>query len=470
MSFFQRLLSGVYEKEKQSKEHLQVEVQTIEADQPFNPYTELHLLQNHTDIIRILLQIDNKRCVTAADDNKAIIWNIVLGYHLAVLSGHTHPITSIVLLPPRRNNSVQLLTGSSDKQIRRWDVETGECLQVISTHGTSVRCLTLVDIGHNSMFCSGGHELCLWSTDGKLLDRFQVRSTEEADICFIIPITNDRIVTAADKQMVVYSIASADLDGGMEEDENKSISLVKKLPSHREVIRCIINIRDGYFASGSIDGTIILWKTETLLPDRYFNSKTEYQGPDKMYPYSIQCLMTVDERYILAAVGAGFSLFDSVTGNLVLHKKVAHYSKILCLTFACEGMFLVTASEDGAIRLWGRKQVIQEAMQVDTLPERKPGILGTFLNLRNEDTIDLNPEVELDLVGECLAHSGAVQVLMNIEEGFMSGAADGLLIIWKSSQLQMVKRNRLIQGKQQQLEEDILGMHSDSIKRHNCPV
>ena len=49
------------------------------------------------------------------------------------------------------------------------------------------------------------------------------------------------------------------------------------------------------FASGSIDGTIILWKTDNLLPFRYFNSITEdYQGKNKTFPYSVQHMACVE--------------------------------------------------------------------------------------------------------------------------------------------------------------------------------
>ena len=56
--------------------------------------------------------------MSAADDNLAIIWNIQLGYKFVVLSGHTRPITDMVVLPSKGDYSQQLLTGSSDKQIR----------------------------------------------------------------------------------------------------------------------------------------------------------------------------------------------------------------------------------------------------------------------------------------------------------------------------------------------------------------
>ena len=54
------------------------------------------------------------------------------------------------------------------------------------------------------------------------------------------------------------------------------------------------SLSDNTFASGSIDGTIILWKTDNLLPFRYFNSITDYQGPSKIFPYSVQHMICIE--------------------------------------------------------------------------------------------------------------------------------------------------------------------------------
>ena len=58
------------------------------------------------------------RCVTAADDNLAIVWDIQFGYKLVTLCGHSRPINSMILLPTGSQNQQRLATGSSDKQIR----------------------------------------------------------------------------------------------------------------------------------------------------------------------------------------------------------------------------------------------------------------------------------------------------------------------------------------------------------------
>ena len=48
------------------------------------------------------------------------------------------------------------------------------------------------------------------------------------------------------------------------------------------------------FASGSLDGTIVVWNAETFSPVQSFNCVDDYQGDDRMYRYSIQHMTAVE--------------------------------------------------------------------------------------------------------------------------------------------------------------------------------
>lgn len=43
------------------------------------------------------------------------------------------------------------------------------------------------------------------------------------------------------------------------------------------------------------------------------------------------------QRYLFAAIGNGFCLFDSISGRMMARKLNAHYSKILHIQFVYEG-------------------------------------------------------------------------------------------------------------------------------------
>ncbi|KAK7481356.1 hypothetical protein BaRGS_00027436 [Batillaria attramentaria] len=443
MSVLQRFFN-LSPKEKEKVPETQVAATSVEAGQPHNPYSELLLLQHHTDIVRLLLKIDDRRFVSAGDDNKAIIWEVQYGRKLATLVGHSHPITSLLLLEPRVDSvdDYFLLTGSSDKQIKVWDVESGQCKLTLTQHASSVRCL--VSMMDGELFCSGGEHICVWNQSGVLLNSY-TRKPQEEDICLMIAIKNYRLVTAADKDLVVYSVISMVTKEGK---DGKEIIKVRRLPSHREAIHSLVLISDSCFGSGSIDGTIILWTAHNLLPAKQFNTVSEYHGASRGFPYSVQSLFCVQERYLFAAIGSGFCVFDVSPGKerLLVKKLEAHYSKISLLGFACEGVYLVTCSEDGSIRIWGRPPLDgDDALDKELLAlspmERFTGMSDGELLQINEDNVWCP-----SLLGECLGHASTVQSFLDFDhEGLVSCGADGLVIVWKNAEMQKVRRNQTVQ-------------------------
>ncbi|KAH3841759.1 hypothetical protein DPMN_115238 [Dreissena polymorpha] len=345
MSMLKRLWSSTEKNEKRNKED---HVEEIKEVQPYNPFTELLFLEHHKDIVNLLIKIDSKRCVTAADDCLAIVWDIQFGYRLVTLCGHSRPITHMMQLPSH-SHTHRLVTSSSDKQIRIWDLDTGDCLDVLTEHQTSVRCLLLLE--NTKSFCSGGENLCLWSNKGTLLTTWTGQAEEEKNINFMLQIKNARLITASEKNLAVFVIGA---DG--------ALSLIKQLPPHREPVKSLINIQEDVFASASLDGTIKLWRTDSLLSHRSFNVVSEPEGPNKTFPYSVQCMMCLHERYLCAAIGTGFAIYDTDIGEEILHKTNAHHSKINHITFACDGLFLCTGAVDGSIRLWSCEDIIRDSL------------------------------------------------------------------------------------------------------------
>ena len=411
---------------KLQPQHIEeVHVPTIQDDQPCNPFNEIHVLTGHQDIVNIIKIIDETRLASSADDNLVIIWDFENGDQLHSLHGHTRPVTAILVHQKigfkHQDSCLVIITASSDKTIRIWDCGDGVCLNTIEDHGSTVKCLVNVN-AHDFMFCSGGEDLCLWDIKGKLLCK-EAQPDNDSDVHSILPIKNDKLVVAFSRQsLVVYAIS--------EMLQNKSFKFHSRLRPHRDDVRCLTSITDESFVSASLDGEIIVWSNNTLQPIKQFNEMGEFEGASHLYPYSVQHLFVLDQRFIFAAVGAGFSIYDALSGKCVAQRDNVHHSKVSYIHLLNERFILATCSEDGTVRLWGspNRHLPDEFSPIEHF-------LGKSIN-------DITSSVNVpELLGECLGHSESVRMIADFGgDGFASCANDGLIILWKDGWRERQKR------------------------------
>lgn len=417
------------------------EAPVVCEDQTHNPFTEIQILTDHTNIIRFLVSIDEQRFATAADDHLVIVWDVHFGKRIHILDAHSRPITCLSILQENAPNDPILLSAASDKSICVWQVDSGNLLHVLSEHSFTTRAFGVIK-NVTDVFYSGGEDLCAWDVNhGKLLQ--QVKRSAEEDIQIITALDSSYLVTAADKSLVVY-----------ERDRNHQVSEVYKLKLHNEKVTHVIWIDESQFASSSLDGTVILWSSETFTSIKFLSLKRrDFQGSSHFYPYSVQHMFALGNKYLVCAMGTGFYIQDIKTDKHMVAVWNAHYSKILHMAFVFDNLLLATTSEDGRIRLWGSLAAVTKASAVSDasaedgsalVESSAESLLLRFLGVESEEEA-LCETVELALLGECLGHSGAVHKCLSIGiDGFISCGTDSLVILWKDGVRQEMKRNEII--------------------------
>ncbi|XP_071844709.1 WD repeat-containing protein 41-like isoform X1 [Apostichopus japonicus] len=425
----------------------EMEVERAPENQPQNPFTEIHILTNHSDVIRTIIPIDGHRFVSVSDDHTAVVWSTNCSNPLFVLNGHAGPVVcamgmTMVQYDAERGYALKeqiLLTGSLDKTIRVWSLESGECINILKDHNTYVKVLSVS--GVENLFCAGGNNLHLWNLDGELLHTVILNGE---DVSHILDVIGGRIVVAAANTLEAFKVPDTP-------DILQELEKIKKLaPNHREMILSLEMVSGSFFASSSLDGTIKIWSVATMTVTRSLNQEKDYLL-DHSYPYCVHHFLSIDQNFLFAAVGRGIALF-SLSGDCLWHKVNAHHSKILFLCLVYNGMFLASCSEDGTIRLWGAEEFADQPLEGKSLlskeiPESSlERLLGRSITtrekrrlLRKEEKYKVPSPV---LLGECVSHSGAVQKLLTFNDNTMvSYGSDGIVILWKDGAKESELRN-----------------------------
>ena len=175
-------------------------------------------------------------------DNTVRIWNLKTGGCRTVLTGHRSPVMAVAITP----DGGEILSGSWDGAIRRWEAASGEPIADWPAHQGFV--LSLAVLAGGGRLLSGGRDgsVKLWDLE-----------------------TKECLMPLSGHTGAVYSVAvtadgrralSASWDKTLRLWELKTGACLAVLAGHSERVNSVQMTADGRFAvSGSSDKTVRLW-------------------------------------------------------------------------------------------------------------------------------------------------------------------------------------------------------------------
>jgi small GTP-binding protein len=174
-------------------------------------------MQGHTDIVwSVALSGDGRRAVSGSDDKTVRVWDVETSRCLKVMEGHTDGVESVALSGDGR----RAVSGSDDKTVRVWDVETSRCLKVMEGHTDSVVSVALSGDGRRLYSSAANGVLRIWDLAAGAAPVAPPIPSLRAAV--EVPYTNAKVLLVGDSGVGKTGLARYLADGIKDKGDNTS--------------------------------------------------------------------------------------------------------------------------------------------------------------------------------------------------------------------------------------------------------
>jgi WD40 repeat protein len=462
----------------------------------FSPYSALiRTFEGHTgNILKIDLNGEGTRVISAGFDNTLRYWNTGTGECLNILTGHSGSVNCAGI----SNDGKTAISGSSDRTIRIWDVSNGECRNVLEGHSGEIEDVCLSEDGRMAVSASSDNTVRIWNIlTGECCRILEGHSDAVLGVCLgsdgktAVSAGKDKTIRIWDMdsgkmKMVLYghtnsvktvcvttdnlTVISAGYDKTIRIWDLKNGQCRKVLSGHTGKIEDLSISADGKIAvSASLDRTIRIWNTNTgecikqfaghsgwvnairMIPD---GRRAVSAGEDKMLRlWDLECGFDFrnpdDNRYAIYdvqlssdgmnAVSAGrdttLKFWNTVNGECI-KVLTGHTGWVTRLCFSPDGRTAISGSNDKTIRVWN----LADGKCLKTLTGHNGWISTIIISPDGKRIVSGSVDETVRIwdihTGECLnilkEHAGNITGLCMTSDSkkVISASHDHTLIIW----------------------------------------
>ncbi|RDW65384.1 WD40 repeat-like protein [Coleophoma crateriformis] len=280
--------------------------------------------------------------VSGGCDRDVRVWDMTTGESLHTLRGHTSTVRCL-----KMSDSTTAISGSRDTTLRVWDIKTGLCKNVLVGHQASVRCLEI----KGDIVVSGSYDTTarVWSiSEGRCLRTLSGHFSQIYAIAF----DGTRIATG-----------SLDTSVRIWDPNNGACQAI--LQGHTSLVGQL-QMRGNTLVTGGSDGSVRVWSLEKMAPIHRLAA----------HDNSVTSLQFDDTRVVSGGSDGRVKVWDLKTGQLVRE-----------LTAPADAVWRVAFEEEKCVVMASRSnRTIMEVWSFsppeDVLYERGATVAQRMLNMQ----------------------------------------------------------------------------------------
>ena len=248
-----------------------------------------------------------------------------------VLNGHVREVRAIALSHDGR----LMVSGSCDKTIRLWDLETGK--QVGETPEME-EWVYAVSYGANDKRIAaalGDGTIRIWNMETGKSIKVPMKGYPIGECVLSADFSSDgeRVVLAlSDNTLRIWNVQTGEQIGVPLDSFTKLVFSVNFSPNGERIVTASL-----------YDSTIRIWNVLT----------GKQIGPPMVGEYVTSVKYSIDGKHIVSGSGDGsIRLWDVQTGKQIGPPLIGHTNCVRSLAYSMDGKLIVSGSDDGTVRIW----------------------------------------------------------------------------------------------------------------------
>ncbi len=287
---------------------------------------------------------------------------------ILTLEGHKDGVNTVIFTQDKK----YIITGSSDKTIKVWDVKTGKNVKTLTGHADYITSLSITKDGKYLASSSWDGTVNIWS-----LKKWKILTTLEGQFSYInsaVFSPTDKIVAfgGTDKKIFIFDYMLGELvqtleghtdtihaitfspdgkliaSGGSDQTiriwDVETGKLLKTISGHKDIVKSLVFSPDGKFlVSGSWDSTVKVWnvKTGTLIKTLKGNS---------LFVNGVA--ISPSGEYLASAHWNNSVILWNLKKGRLIKKITDHKSYVTSVAFSPDGKLLASGSNDFTAKIY----------------------------------------------------------------------------------------------------------------------
>ncbi|WP_376790876.1 NB-ARC domain-containing protein [Thermoflexus sp.] len=284
-------------------------------------------LEGHTGPVRaVAVTADGRWAVSGSDDKTVKVWDLESGWLCCSLEGHTGPVYAVAVTPDGR----WAISGSGDRTVKVWDLESRWLLRSLEGHTKPVTAVAVTPDGRWAVSGSADGTVKIWDLESGRLLRSLESHTGPVYAVAVTPDERWAISGSWDRTVKVW-----DLESGR---------LLRSLEGHTGPVKAVAVTPDGRWAiSGSNDKTVKVWDLESGRLLRSLEGHTDWVRAVAVTPDGHWAISGSDDHTV--------KVWDLESGQLCRFLE-GHTKLVTAVAVTPDGRWLISGSDDKMVKVW----------------------------------------------------------------------------------------------------------------------